>query len=35
MGNAYSTLVGKSDWKKPLGRYRHMWEKYTEMGLKE
>jgi hypothetical protein len=35
MGNAYSTLVGKPERKRPLGRPRHRWEDNIRMDLRE
>jgi hypothetical protein len=35
MKNAYKTLVGKPEGKRPLGRTRHRWEDNFIMDLKE
>jgi hypothetical protein len=32
---ACSVLVGKTEGKKPLGRYRRRWEDYIKMDIKE
>jgi len=33
--NAYRFLVGKSEDMKPVGRFRHKWEKNIKMNLTE
>jgi hypothetical protein len=33
--NAYKILVGKAEWKRPLGRHTHMSENNIKMYLKE
>jgi hypothetical protein len=33
--NVYNILVGKSDWKRPLGRPRCRWEDNIKMDLRE
>jgi hypothetical protein len=35
MRNAYNTLVGKPEWKRPLERPRHRWEANIMMDLRE
>jgi hypothetical protein len=35
MRNAYKILVGKPEWKRPLGRPRRRWENNIIMDLKE
>jgi hypothetical protein len=32
---AYSILVGKPEWERPLRRLRHRWEDIIRMGLRE
>jgi hypothetical protein len=31
----YRVLVGRPEWKRPLGRPRHRWEDNIKMGLRE
>jgi hypothetical protein len=31
--DVYRILVGKPEWKRPLGRHRHRWEDDIRMGL--
>jgi hypothetical protein len=33
--NAYRSLVGKQEGKRPLGRHRQRWEDYIKMDLRE
>jgi hypothetical protein len=33
--NAYRSLVGKPEGKRPLGRLRHRWENNIKMNLRE
>jgi hypothetical protein len=33
--NMYKTLVGKPEWKRPLGRRRHRWEDNIKMYIRE
>jgi hypothetical protein len=33
--NAYNILVGKSEWKRPLGRHMSRWEDNIRMDVKE
>jgi hypothetical protein len=33
--NAHKILVGKSEWKRPLGRARCRWEDGIKIGVKE
>jgi hypothetical protein len=33
MRNVYRILVGKPEWKRPLGRPRHRWEDNIKMDL--
>jgi hypothetical protein len=35
MRNAYKILVIKSEWNRPLGRYRYRWENNFKMDLKD
>jgi hypothetical protein len=35
MRNAYNILVGKSEWKRPLGRPTRRWEDNIRMDLRE
>jgi hypothetical protein len=35
MRNAYNILVGKPEWKRPLGRPRRRWEDNIRMDLRE
>jgi hypothetical protein len=35
MRSAYNILVGKPEWKRPLGRARRRWEDNIRMDLKE
>ena len=33
--NAYAVLLGKAEWKRPLGRLRRRWEDNLKMDLRE
>jgi hypothetical protein len=33
--SAYNILVGRSEWRRPLGRPRHTWEDNIKMDLRE
>jgi hypothetical protein len=33
--SVYKVLVGRPDWKRPLGRPRHRWEDNIKMDLRE
>jgi hypothetical protein len=35
MRNAYSILLGKPEWKRPLGRPRHRWEGNIRIDFRE
>jgi hypothetical protein len=35
MRNAYNILIGKPEWKRPLGRPRHRWKNNIKMHLRE
>jgi len=35
MRNAYNILVGKSEWKRPVGRRSHWWEDNVKIDLRE
>jgi hypothetical protein len=33
--NSYNILVGRSEWKRPLGRFRHRWEGNIRIDFRE